>query len=318
MSIARSGIRSMLSKNVNIISGPGCPVCVTPSSDINSVLELVKRHDVIIATFGDMVRVPSGGDSLQNYKNVKIVYNPLESLTLAKSNRDKEIVFIGVGFETTTPLIASVIKKAKADGIKNFSVLCMHKTVPAAIKAILDDKTSKIDGLILPGHVSAVTGSKYFDFIKSYKVTAAITGFEAKEILGSISIMVDNIEAEKHSVINNYRSVVTENGNTVAMKTMYDIFKDTDSDWRGIGNIKLSGLRIRREYEEFDSLKRFNIKQKNIKEAKGCLCGNILMGKNDPVDCGHYGKTCTPSNPIGPCMVSSEGTCAAFYKYMRR
>ncbi|MFH1223879.1 MAG: hydrogenase formation protein HypD [Pseudomonadota bacterium] len=316
MSIARHGIRSMLPEGVNLISGPGCPVCVTSSSDINNALRLATMDDVIITTFGDMVKVPCNGDSLQNYKNVKMVYSPLDSFKVADENKGKNIVFIGVGFETTAPLIASIIKKAAADGVKNISVLCMHKTVPSALKVILEDKDSKIDGLLLPGHVSAVTGSRYFDFIKNYNVPSVIAGFEPQHVMRAISIINENIN--RGVVVNDYTGVVSEQGNTIAMAAMNEVFEDVDTDWRGIGVIKMSGLKIRERYSEFDAAKRFELKNENIKDAEGCLCGNILMGKNSPVDCKYYGKLCTPNNPIGPCMVSSEGTCAAYYKYVRK
>jgi hydrogenase expression/formation protein HypD len=316
MSIAKHGIRSLLPSNIRIISGPGCPVCVTPSGEIGSAIELAKDDKFIIATFGDMLRVPSDGDFLQNYKNVKIIYSPLDSLELANKNPKKEIVLLGIGFETTAPLIGSTIKIAAQKDIDNFSVLCMHKIVPPAIEAILNGGVSKdMGGLILPGHVSVITGRKYFDFIKAYRMSGVISGFEAEDVLESIYLLVKFHETGECQIVNNYMSVVSEEGNKAALGITEDVFEICDSTWRGIGVISNSGLRIRDKYKKHDVVSKFNLKVKNIDDPKGCLCGQILMGISIPKDCGYFGKDCTPSDPVGPCMVSSEGTCAAHYKY---
>ncbi len=315
MSIARSAIKSLLPDNINIISGPGCPVCVTSAGDIQAAIDIAKKENTIIATFGDMLKVPSNNDSLQNYQNVEIVYSPLEALQMADNNKNKEVIFLGIGFETTTPLIAATIKAAKTANVKNFSVISMHKTVPVALQVILGAEDNKIDGLILPGHVSAITGRKYFDFIKDYKTNGVIAGFEPLQVLECIFLLTKNINEEKVEVHNNYPKLVTEDGNDVALKTMYEIFEPATSNWRGIGNIPESGLAIKNEYREFDAIKKFSIKIQDIDDAPGCLCGAILMGKKRPHECGYFGNKCTPANPVGPCMVSSEGTCAAYYKY---
>lgn len=316
MSVAKHAIKSMLPETINILSGPGCPVCVTSATDIEMALVLARQEDKIICTFGDMIKVPSKNDSLANYKNVNIVYSPLECLKIAKENPDKEIVMLGIGFETTTPLISATIKAAKDEGIKNFSVISMHKTVPVALKAILSGKDVSLNGLILPGHVSAVTGRKYFDFIKESETNGVIVGFEALDIMECIYLLTKNIEEGKVEVINNYQRIVTEDGNQVAMKMLYEVFEDCDAHWRGIGVIPMSGLKIRDEFSEYDAQKKFNIQVDEIPEPKNCKCGEILMAKARPSDCTLFKKACTPANPIGPCMVSSEGTCAAYYKYM--
>ena len=316
MSIARFGIKSMLPKNIRIISGPGCPVCVTPSGEIKTAIDLARDSKFIIATFGDMLKVPSDNDFLQNYKNVKVIYSPLDSLKLAKDHPDKEVVLLGIGFETTSPLIGSTIKIAEQSGINNFSVLCMHKTIPVAIDLILgSDHKKNIGGLILPGHVSVITGRKYFDFMKKHEISGVVCGFEALNIMETVYMLVKLHNTGASEVINNYKAVVTEEGNRTALNIMNDVFEPSDSSWRGIGMIKNSGLKIRDKYKRYDAVKKFDLTIKDISEPKGCLCGQILMSKAFPHDCKHFGKSCTPSNPIGPCMVSSEGTCAAVYKY---
>jgi hydrogenase expression/formation protein HypD len=316
MSIARFGIKSLLPKNIRIISGPGCPVCVTPSGEIGTAIELAKDDKLIIATFGDMLKVPSEGDFLQNYKNVKIIYSPLDSLELARLNPNKQIVLLGIGFETTTPLIGATIKMASQEKISNFSVLCMHKIIPQAMELILSNTSGGgVNGLILPGHVSAVTGRKYFNFMKPYKVSGVISGFEALDIMECLYLLVKFHEQGEYNIINNYHSVVSEEGNRTALDVMDEVFETCDSNWRGIGMIRSSGSRIRKKYRAYDALHKFSMTIKDIPDPAGCICGQILMGKSDPQDCMHFGKSCTPSEPIGPCMVSSEGTCAAHYKY---
>lgn len=317
MSIARYGLRTLLSKNIGIISGPGCPVCVTPASDINIALELAKKDDVIIASFGDMVRVPCNGDCLNNYRNVKIIYSPLDAIKLSEQNLNKEIVFIGIGFETTTPLTTVLIKNIRTKNIKNISILSMHKLVPPALELIMQDKRVKLNGFLLPGHVSAITGSAYFDFIKEYKFTGVVSGFDPLGVLSSIKILINKNLNNEFGVFNNYSSVVSNEGNVNAQISIKETFDVCDSDWRGIGIIKNSGLKLKKEFSELDAELKFNIARKEIKDLASCLCGSVLKGLVNPTDCKHYGKECTPSNPLGPCMVSSEGTCAAYFKYIR-
>ncbi len=315
MSIARHGIRSLLPSWLKLISGPGCPVCVTSAGDIAAALELAKKENTLIVTFGDMLKVPARGRTLSEEKNVKIIYSPLEALTLAKNHPDKEIIFLGIGFETTAPLIGATIKKAKEEKLKNFSVLCLHKTVPAALTAIMSDKTCAVDALLLPGHVSAITGRRYYQFMEKIGATGVIAGFEADEILSSLLIITDLVMDKKSGVVNNYPRAVNEEGNKMALAILSEVFEPCDVEWRGIGVIPGSGLAIRKEFSAFDASKKFSLKKEIINDGPGCLCGNILMGKSSPKDCPHFGKSCTPTNAIGPCMVSSEGTCAAWYKY---
>jgi len=316
MNIAKSGLRSLLPKNIRIISGPGCPVCVTSSSDIKAAIDICKIPNTIIATFGDMVKVPCDGDCLQNYKNVRIIYSPLEALELAKENKDKEVVLLGVGFETTTPLTAVVIKEAAKIKLNNFSVLCMHKLVPQAMELIMQSNNIKLNGFLLPGHVCAITGSDYFNFISGFKFSGVVAGFEPVNIISSIKELIKCFVGSKYGVVNNYSAIVTKTGNLKAQALVKDVYEQTDSLWRGIGLIKKSGLKINDIYSRYDALNRFDISIKEIKDPKNCRCGDILKGEALPVDCVYYGKECTPSNPIGPCMVSTEGTCAAFYKYV--
>ncbi len=317
MSIAKFGIKSLLPSNINIISGPGCPVCVTSSGDIFKAIQLAKKDDVIVATFGDMLRVPCNGDSLINYKNVKTIYNPMDSIKLAKDNPEKEVVLIGIGFETTAPIIASVIISADKDNIGNFTVLPMNKVVPPAVELIIGNKNNKIDGFILPGHVAAITGKKYFDFISEKGGRGVISGFDPVGISSSIYELVLMIKNKKSAIVNNYGCVVSDEGNVLAKQIMKDVFSVSDAEWRGLGVIKKSGLEISEKYSKFDAVKKFGIKNVKVSESSGCICGQILMGNKLPVDCSNYATKCTPSNPIGPCMVSSEGTCAAYYKYFR-
>jgi len=316
MNIAKFGLRSLLPKNIRIVSGPGCPVCVTASSDIQAAIDICKKPNTIVATFGDMVRVPCAGDCLQNYNNVKIIYSPMEALDLAKNNKDKEIVLLAVGFETTAPLTAVVIKEAENRKLTNFSVLCMHKLVPQAIELIMLSQNIKLNGFLLPGHVCAITGSDYFDFIAKHKFSGVVAGFDAVNIMSSIKELVKCFIDSKYGVVNNYPNVVTNEGNLKAQSLVKDVYEPCDSSWRGIGIIKHSGLKIKKEYSKYDALIRFNVQIKEVKDPINCRCGDILKGEALPTDCAYYGKECTPSNPIGPCMVSTEGTCAAFYKYM--
>lgn len=316
MNIARFGLRTLLPKRIRIISGPGCPVCVTSSKDIKSAIEIAKLPNTIVATFGDLLRVPCDGDSLQNYKNAKVIYSPMDALTLAKNNSDKEVVLLAIGFETTAPLTAAVIKEAKKMDLKNLSALCMHKTVPQALNVIMQSKNIKINGFLLPGHVCTITGSDYFNFISKFNFCGVVAGFEALNIVSSVNELIKRFVGSKYGVFNNYRPVVTEAGNLVAKAMVQDVYENSDSEWRGIGLIKNSGLKLKDAYSKYDAQKRFDLKIPEVNDPKKCRCGDILKGEALPTDCLYYGKECTPSNPVGPCMVSTEGTCAAFYKYV--
>ena len=316
MSIARFGIRSLIEPDIKIISGPGCPVCVTSASDIYNAIQLAKLDKVIIASFGDMLKVPCNDDNLMNYKNVRIIYNTLDAVKLAIDNKDKEIVLLGVGFETTTPVIAAAIAKAHKLNISNFSVLCMNKLVPQALDLIIRSDTNKVDGFLLPGHVAAVTGKCYFDFISQLGSCGVISGFDANNILSSIKILVELCRSGSKEVINNYMAVVSDKGNIKAQSLVKEIFEVYDAEWRGIGKIKGSGLKISADYSKYDAKKKLGLKDVSIQDPSGCICGLVLMGVRPPKECPLYAIKCTPSNPVGPCMVSSEGTCAAYYKYI--
>jgi len=320
MAIFRFGIRSILNKKVNIVSGPGCPVCVTPVNYINSAIDLSRDKEVIIATFGDMLRVPGSESSLMNEKskgaNVKIVYSPLDSLKIAEDNPSKRVVFLSVGFETTSPSIALTVKKAKESNLKNFSILVANKNIPEALETISSDKSIKISGYIYPGNVSAIIGTDCYNKIADkYGIPGVVVGFEPNDILAGIIKLIETIKCNNPVVLNLYSRVVKDSGNILAQGILNEVFESCDTLWRGFGSIKNSGLRLRNEYKDFDATNFIDLEKYDYKEPEGCLCGNILKGINNPKDCNLFGNKCTPENPVGPCMVSSEGTCAAHYKY---
>jgi len=320
VSIFRSGIRSVLPDTISLLSGPGCPVCVTAQKDIDAFITLAKLDNVIITTFGDLMRVPGSGSSLQNERaegrDIRIVYSTFDALKVAKKNPEKEVVFLGVGFETTAPTIAASILTAKQTVLKNFSIFTAHKTVPTALEALMDNDRVKIDGFLLPGHVSVIIGTAaYQPFADKYQVPCVVGGFEPADILQAIYMLTKQIETNSPSMENAYPRVVTAEGNRKAQAIMKQVFKSSNAAWRGIGNIPESGLELRKEFESFDAQKRFNIPVPDSKEPKGCACGEILTGIKTPPECPLFKKICTPEDPVGPCMVSTEGTCAAYYKY---
>lgn len=322
MSIAASGIRNILPKNINLISGPGCPVCVTSAGDIDRILKFPKiNKNLIIATFGDMIKVPgSEKKTLSEAKaygaDVRIVYSPLDCLRIAVENSRKEIIFIGVGFETTAPLIAATVKEAHNKNIKNFSVAPLFKLVPPALRYLLDSKISKVDAFILPGHVSAIIGYRpYFFLSKEYFMPGTIVGFEPLDILRGIILILKQIIYKDPELKIEYSRAVSIGGNKTALKLMKDVYGTYDADWRAIGPIKDSGYEFSKKYEKFDAFKKFCVAPIKAKEPAGCLCGKILLGLSKPVECSHFGKSCNPQHAIGPCMVSAEGACAAWYKY---
>lgn len=322
MAISRFGIRSMLPKKIRLISGPGCPVCVTPVSDIDKSIELSENKDVIITTFGDMVKVPGTKSSLKikkaEGKDIRVVYSPMDAIEIAQKNKSKKIVFIGIGFETTSPAMALSVKQAQEKGIKNFFVLPFFKLVIPPMVALSEDKNIKIDGFICPGHVSTIIGAKPYELIvKKYKIPCVISGFEPIDILTTIYMIIKQILNEKPNVEIQYRRAVKYNGNKVAQDILSEVFKTCDSNWRGIGIIPDSGLTFSRKYTEFNALEKFDFDVSHSKDPAGCRCGDVLKGKCPPFDCKLFNKRCTPENPVGACMVSTEGTCAAYYKYER-
>jgi hydrogenase expression/formation protein HypD len=315
MAIARAGIRKMMPDSLKLLSGPGCPVCVTPQEVIDWTIELAKRRDVIITTFGDMVRVPGTEGNLEIY-HPRVVYSAMDSLKIAQDNPDKDVTFIGVGFETTSPTIAATILEAAQKEIENFYIIPAFKLIPPALEFIAKSPEISVNGFILPGHVSTIIGSKPYEFIaKKYHIPGCITGFEPFDVLMGIRDLVEQIARKEARIDIEYKRVVKPQGNTTALKMLEKVFEPIDSNWRGIGSIPDSGLTLRNEFERFDATKRYDIKISKSNEPKGCLCGKILLGIKIPPECPLFGKRCKPSNPVGACMVSSEGSCAAYYRY---
>ena len=320
VSIFRSGIRTVLPPTISLLSGPGCPVCVTDQAEIDAFIELARVEGVIITTFGDLMRVPGTTSSLQKQraegKDIRVVYSTFDALEIAQKNPDKQVVFLGVGFETTAPTIAAAIYSADQMKVDNFSVISAHKLVPPALEALMAADNVNIDGFILPGHVSVIIGEKaYLPFIKRHQIPCVIAGFEPADILQAIGMLVEQIESGQPALENAYKRAVTFEGNTKAQKMLDDVFEPGDACWRAIGIIPQSGLGIRPEYERHDASKIFDIKVTGSMDPKGCACGEILTGTKTPPECPLYKSVCTPIDPVGPCMVSTEGTCAAYYKY---
>ncbi|MEM5789847.1 MAG: hydrogenase formation protein HypD, partial [Syntrophobacteraceae bacterium] len=293
VSIFRSGLRQLLPAAVKLISGPGCPVCVTSNEDIDRAIWLAKQPGVIITTFGDLVRVPGSTSSLNFERSmgadVRIVYASLDALQIARDNPDRQVVFIGIGFETTAPTVAAAVKQASLTGVDNFSVFSAHKLLPPAMRALLDAREVKLDGFLCPGHVSIVIGAgAYQEVVDKYKVPCVITGFEPLDILLGISTVVEQVESGRAEVVNQYRRAVTREGNTAAMRIIDEIFEPTDTTWRGIGLIEKSGLGFRPEWKSFDASSRFSMPEIHVKEHPGCRCGDVLRGVMEPPECGLF------------------------------
>lgn len=320
VAIARNGLRSMMPNDTKLVSGPGCPVCVTANEDIDTVIALSRIPDVMIATFGDMTRVPGSTSSLLKEqaegRSINIVYSPLDALKLAQDNPDKEIVFVGVGFETTTPLVAMAIKRAKEMGLTNFSVFVAHKNMPNALEVIVSDPQLKIDALILPGHVSTIIGTKPYEFLaEKYGIPGVVTGFEPVDVLQGVAMIMRQLHEGRAEIEIAYSRGVMREGNPVALAAIDEVFDTVDATWRGLGVIPGSGYAIRKEFEQFDAVKRFTPQVEPTQDPKGCRCGDVLRGIMAPDQCPLFRTVCTPENPVGPCMVSSEGSCAAYYRY---
>ena len=320
MAIHQHGIRSLLPDNIRLTSGPGCPVCVTPIAYVDHALALARRTDTIVATFGDLARVPGSTDSLQDEKargaDIRIVYSPLDAVALARKNPEREVVFLGVGFETTTPTIAGAILEARRLGLTNFSVLSANKTMPAPMAALTADPDLAIDGYLCPAHVATVIGAEGFrSLAENYGIPCVITGFEPLDILQGLLMLTRQARAVEARVEIQYSRFVRPEGNTKAREIMARIFAPGDADWRGIGPIPGSGLRIRDEFADYDAARKLPVIVEPAREPAGCRCGEILKGKLAPRACPLFDAACTPENPIGACMVSSEGACAAAYKY---
>lgn len=320
VAIARNGIRSLMPEGCRLASGPGCPVCVTSNHDIDAVIALARVPEVILTTFGDMTRVPGSTSSLLKEqaagRDVRIVYSPLDALNIAKENPERQVVFVGVGFETTTPLIAIAIKRAKAMGLENFSVFAAHKNMPNAMDVLMRDPNLKVDALILPGHVSTIIGMEPWRFLaEKYGIPGVITGFEPLDVLEGIAMIMRQLHEGRAEIENAYTRGVMPQGNPVALAAIDEVFETCTATWRGLGPIEGSGYRIREEFAQFDALRRFEPTIEPTKEPKGCRCGDVLRGIMAPDECPLFRKVCTPENPVGPCMVSSEGSCAAYFRY---
>jgi hydrogenase expression/formation protein HypD len=321
MAIARFGIRSMLPPQVRLISGPGCPVCVTPQADIDRMIKIARQPEVAFCTFGDMVRVPGSRGSLAQARaegaDVRVVYSCLDAVELAATMPDRKVVFTGVGFETTSPTAAAAVLEAERRGLRNFLVYPSFKLVPPALELVLSSQAVRIDGFLLPGHVSAIIGSRPYEFIaEKHGRPGAIAGFEPLDILGAVALLLEMISGKKPAAVRNeYARGVPEAGNPEAMRILGKVFEPADSEWRAIGRVPESGLVFREEYRSFDASKAFDTGGTAASEPQGCRCGEVMMGAIEPDECGLFGTDCIPESPVGPCMVSSEGACAAWHKY---
>ena len=318
--IFRHGIRDVIPKGITLLSGPGCPVCVTSVQDVDAAIAIARNPGVIMATFGDMMRVPGGTQSLLEARSegadVRVLYSPIDALTLAQKEPNREIVFFATGFETTSPLIAGTIAHAELAGSKNFTIFTAHKLVPPALKALLDSPDVQVDGFILPGHVSTIIGTLPYGFVaRQYGKPSVVTGFAADEIIEGILMIVRQIAEKRAAVEIQYTSVVRREGNPRAVALLEKYFEPTDAYWRGIGVIPESGLKLRERYAAFDANIKFHPPVSDAREPDLCSCGDILRGVKVPTECALFGTGCTPDNPVGPCMVSTEGSCAAYYKY---
>jgi len=320
VTIFRYGIRQVLPPTIDMVSGPGCPICVTANADLDKAIALAQIPGVIITTFGDMLKVPGSHSSLQKVKangaEVHTVYSTMDALKQAEANPAKSVVFLGIGFETTAPTIAASVLQAQEKKIRNYYVLSLHKLCPPVIQAILDSGDVKLDGLICPGHVSAIIGSHPWEFIaRDYGIPCVVSGFEPLDILQCVDMLVAQVENGEARVEIAYRRGVRPEGNQQALKLMEQVFEPCPARWRGVGEVPNSGLKLRQEYQRFDAELAFDINPGPTHEPKGCICGDILRGVKTPADCQLFAKACTPEHPVGACMVSSEGSCSAYYLY---
>ncbi|PIE55613.1 MAG: hydrogenase formation protein HypD [Dethiosulfovibrio peptidovorans] len=322
VSIFRHGLRTMLPENLRLVSGPGCPVCVTAQGEVDTAIALAEREDLILATYGDMIRVPGSHGTLSDKRaqgaRISVVLSAMDALALAWRYPDHQVVFLGVGFETTAPATAALILQAKKEAISNLSVLCLHKKVPPALNVLASREKRNMDALLLPGHVAVILGKRPFEFLpKRYGIPCAIAGFEPDEILLGLAMLLDQIASGSPKVDLCYPRVRPQ-GNPKAQALMDRIFRSGAATWRGLGSIEHSGLEIAPEYADFDASRRFSVPLREVPEPTGCRCGDVLIGEIDPDGCPLFSTLCTPTDPVGPCMVSSEGTCSAWHQYARR
>jgi hydrogenase expression/formation protein HypD len=320
VAIFKHGIRQLLPPSVEMMSGPGCPVCVTHNVDIDKAIALARLPDVILCSFGDMLKVPGSNSSLQQAKaegaDVRIVYSTLDALEIARRNPDKGIVFLGIGFETTIPTIAASVLAAEAGAVNNYYIFSLGKLCPPVMKALLDSGEVKIDGIICPGHVSAIIGSRPYEFIpRDYSIACVVSGFEPVDILLALDLLLPQIEARRPAVDIAYRRSVTPEGNQRAQQLMEQVFHRCPAEWRGVGQVPQSGLKLKDKYRRFDAEFAFPVEPGPTREPKDCRCGEVLRGVIRPTDCHLFRSVCTPERPVGPCMVSYEGACSSYYLY---
>lgn len=321
MAISRAGLREMLSPALNLVSGPGCPVCVTTDREIDTAVAISGLPDVVLATFGDMMKVPGSGGSLEQAStegaDIRVVYSPLDALGIAREETEMRVVFLGVGFETTAPAVAATIQQARREGLVNFFLLSFHKLVPPALRALAGAEDFQVDGFLLPGHVSTIIGLNAYSFlVEEFQLPAVIAGFETNDILQAAFKLVKMLEEGKPAVENEYSRAVRKEGNEKALGIMNEVFEPVDSWWRGLFKIESSGLSLRDRYSSFDAA-RWDVELPKPAGDRGCRCGDVLCGRIRPTECALFAGACTPDSPVGPCMVSSEGTCASYYLYQR-
>jgi hydrogenase expression/formation protein HypD len=319
-SLVKNGLLDMLPANIQMIHGPGCPVCVTPVNLIDKAVHLAMEHDVILCSFGDMIRVPGSGMSLLEAKSkggdVRILYSPLEAVKIARENPGREVVFFAVGFETTAPANALSVIHAHRDGVTNYSILTSHVLVPPAMEAIMNDEDCRVSGFLAAGHVCTIMGIReYYPLVEKYKLPIVVTGFEPVDLLEGILMTVRQLETGQYKLENQYTRVVEPDGNPHAIAAIDSIFEVTDREWRGIGNIPFSGYAVKEDYSAYDANRKFNIGITAAHEDPTCLSGDVMKGKIKPYQCPNFGTKCTPVKPLGAPMVSSEGACAAYYHF---
>ncbi|MBD3345858.1 MAG: hydrogenase formation protein HypD [Chitinivibrionales bacterium] len=321
MEIGRLGLRPLLPENVELVSGPGCPVCVTPGTVIDRAAELALEHDVTVCTFGDMMRVPGNKTSLENARRrgaaIEVVTSPLQVLQLAESNPSEEYVFIAVGFETTIPVVARTVVIASEKRLSNISFIICHRLVPPALDVLIDDKDIALSGFLLPGHVSAIIGMQAYAGLTGAKIPGVVTGFEPLDIIGGIQAVMTLLTEHRYEVVNRYPRIVKPEGNPHALQLMSEVFSPADAVFRGIGPIPNSGLALQEQFGSYDACRKYKIDIQEDIMPKGCSCGAVLKGIIRPDQCPLFAGACTPNSPVGPCMVSSEGSCAAYYRYER-
>jgi hydrogenase expression/formation protein HypD len=320
MAIARYGLKKLLPENVRLVSGPGCPVCVTPKEYVDHAVALARTPDVTVATFGDMMRVPGSSANLLTLQaegaDVRVVYSPREALEAARAEAGRRVVFLGVGFETTAPTIAATVKEAAADGVGNFYVLSAHKLIPPALTALCGMDDLALDGFLYPAHVSAIIGARAYEFVaRDYGLPGVVAGFEPVDIMQGVCLLLKQYAGDARRVDNQYARVVKAEGNRRAQELLAEVFEPADSRWRGLGDMAASGLAFAPAYEGFDAARAIPVEVEETAPDAGCICGDVLTGARAPAACGLFGGRCTPETPVGPCMVSSEGSCAAAYKY---